>query len=92
MFAQVALSPGGFISWAIVGLISGWLAGNFMKGSGYGIVGNLVVGLVGALVGGFIAGYLVEGTMGFWSSIVVAFLGACVCIAIARAVGSRRVV
>jgi uncharacterized membrane protein YeaQ/YmgE (transglycosylase-associated protein family) len=92
MFAQVALSPGGFIAWAVVGLVSGWLAGQVMKGSGYGIVGDLVVGLIGAFVGGFLASFFVQGAMGFWGSIVVAFLGACLCIAIMRAVARRRVV
>jgi uncharacterized membrane protein YeaQ/YmgE (transglycosylase-associated protein family) len=92
MFAQVALSPGGFIAWAVVGLISGWLAGKVMKGSGYGVVGDVVVGLVGALVGGFVVSLFATGATGFWGSIVVAFLGACLCIAVVRAIAGRRVV
>jgi uncharacterized membrane protein YeaQ/YmgE (transglycosylase-associated protein family) len=63
-----------------------------MKGSGYGLVGDLVVGLIGAFVGGFIASFFVAGSMGFWGSIVVAFLGACLCIAVMRAISNRRVV
>jgi uncharacterized membrane protein YeaQ/YmgE (transglycosylase-associated protein family) len=40
----------------IVGLIAGWLAGVLYKGSGFGLVGNLIVGLIGAVVGGWVAG------------------------------------
>jgi uncharacterized membrane protein YeaQ/YmgE (transglycosylase-associated protein family) len=61
-----------------------------MKGGGYGIIGDIIVGLIGALIGGFLFGLLVEGDTGFWGSIVVAFLGACILIAILRAVGPAR--
>jgi uncharacterized membrane protein YeaQ/YmgE (transglycosylase-associated protein family) len=92
LLAQVALSPGGFIAWAVVGLIAGWLAGVVMKGGGYGVIGDIVVGLIGAMIGGFLMGYLVPGVYGFWGSIFVAFLGACVLIAIVRAVAGRPAV
>ena len=42
----------GILSWMIVGLIAGWLAGELMRGSGFGLVGNIIVGMVGALLGG----------------------------------------
>ncbi len=45
----------GILSWIIVGLIAGWLAGELMRGSGFGLVGNIIVGIVGALLGGFLA-------------------------------------
>lgn len=45
----------GLISWLVVGLIAGWLAGMVMKGGGYGIVGDIILGIVGAIVGGFLA-------------------------------------
>ena len=38
----------------IVGLVAGWLAGKIMKGSGYGIIGDLVIGVIGAFIGGFL--------------------------------------
>lgn len=76
----------------MVGLIAGWLAGQFMKGGGYGAIGDIIVGLVGALVGGFLVGFFVQGQTGFIGSIIVAFIGACVMIAIFRAVGGRRTV
>lgn len=45
----------GILSWLIVGLIAGWLAGMVMKGGGYGVVGDIVLGIIGAVVGGFLA-------------------------------------
>jgi uncharacterized membrane protein YeaQ/YmgE (transglycosylase-associated protein family) len=90
MLADIALMPGGIIAWMVVGLIAGWLAGVVMKGDGYGLLGDLVVGLVGALVGGFFVGLIDQGVAGFWGSIFVAFLGACIFIAIARSITGRR--
>jgi uncharacterized membrane protein YeaQ/YmgE (transglycosylase-associated protein family) len=74
----------------VVGLIAGWLAGVVMKGGGYGILWDLIIGLVGALIGGFVFGLLVQGDAGFWGSILVAFLGACILIAIVRALSPGR--
>ena len=48
----------GLIGFLIVGAISGWLAGQFWKGSGFGLLGNLIVGIIGGLVGGWLAGKL----------------------------------
>ena len=45
-----------FIWFLIVGALSGWLAGQFWKGSGFGLVGNLVVGILGGILGGWLAG------------------------------------
>ena len=85
------LDPGGLIAWLIVGLVAGWLAGQFMKGGGYGLVGDIVVGIIGALIGGFLTSLLgLSGTTGLIGSIVVAFIGAVILIAILRAVGGRR--
>jgi uncharacterized membrane protein YeaQ/YmgE (transglycosylase-associated protein family) len=79
----------GILSWIIVGLIAGWLAGAVMRGRGYGVLGNIVIGIIGALIGGFLAGALFntpDAVNGInIGSIVVAFLGAIVLIAIVRA-------
>jgi len=86
----VALEPGGLVAWLIVGLVAGWLAGQVMKGGGYGLVGDIIVGIVGAFVGGLLFGVLLPGSsFGFIGSIVVAFLGAIVLIAILRALPGR---
>ncbi len=90
MFAQAQLNPGGFIMWIIVGLIAGWLAGLFMRGGGYGMVMDIVLGLVGAFIGGLIFNLLVPGDYGFWGSVGIAFVGACILIAISRAFAPRR--
>ena len=90
LLAELALSPGGIISWIVVGLVAGWLAGLTMSGGGYGIVRDIILGLIGALIGGFVSGFFVEGAAGFWGSILVAFIGACILIGIARAVTPGR--
>ena len=86
----MTLDPGGLIAWLVVGLIAGWLAGQFMKGGGYGIIGDIVMGVIGAFVGGFVASLLgLSGSVGLIGSIVVAFIGACIFIAIVRALPGR---
>jgi uncharacterized membrane protein YeaQ/YmgE (transglycosylase-associated protein family) len=84
------LDPGGLIAWIVVGLVAGWLAGVVMKGGGFGVVGDIVVGLIGALVGGFVFSLITGGgSAGFWGSIVVAFIGAVILIALIRALPGR---
>ena len=48
----------GFLAWIIVGLIAGWLAGQVMKGGGYGILVDIILGILGGVVGGWIFGLL----------------------------------
>jgi uncharacterized membrane protein YeaQ/YmgE (transglycosylase-associated protein family) len=67
-----------FIWFAIIGIAAGWLAGQFMKGRGFGLAGNLVVGVLGAIVGGWLAGILGIGASGLIGSLVVATAGAVV--------------
>ena len=88
-----ALQPGGLLAWLVVGLVAGFLAGKVMRGAGYGIVGDLIIGIVGAFLGGFIANLLLpNASFGLIGSIIVAFIGACVLVAILHAVtGTRRV-
>jgi uncharacterized membrane protein YeaQ/YmgE (transglycosylase-associated protein family) len=90
VFAAIDLQPGGFIAWLIVGLLAGFLAGKVMSGAGYGIIGDIVVGLIGAVIGGFVFGLFVPGDAGFWGSVLVAFLGACILIFIVRSVALNR--
>jgi len=90
MSFAVVLSPGSIVAWLLVGLIAGWFAGLMMKGSGYGMIGDIVVGLIGSFLGGLVLSFFVEGTAGFWGSILVAFVGACVLIFIVRAISGRQ--
>jgi len=90
MFAQINLAPGGVIAWLVVGLVAGFFASRVMGTGGYGLVGDVVVGLVGAVIGGFVFGQLVTGDYGLLGSVVVAFLGACLLIWVVRQVAARR--
>lgn len=80
------------LAWILLGLVAGWLAGQFMRGGGYGITGDIILGIIGALVGGFISGALlgVDVTGFNIPSIIIAFIGAVVVVVIARAVTGRR--
>jgi uncharacterized membrane protein YeaQ/YmgE (transglycosylase-associated protein family) len=83
----------GILSWIIVGLIAGWLAGLVMKGSGYGVIGDIILGIIGALIGGFLASALfgvaapVNGVN--VPSLIIAFIGAVIVVAIVRALPGR---
>jgi uncharacterized membrane protein YeaQ/YmgE (transglycosylase-associated protein family) len=67
---------GGLIWWIIVGLVAGWAAGKIMKGSGYGTLMDIALGIVGAVVGGFLLGLVGIHGSGLVGSIVVAIFGA----------------
>jgi uncharacterized membrane protein YeaQ/YmgE (transglycosylase-associated protein family) len=82
------------IAWIVLGLIAGWLAGMIMKGSGYGIIGDIVLGIIGAVIGGWITGAVLGADLvnGFnVTSVIVAIIGAIVLIAISRLFTGRRV-
>ena len=64
------------LAWIIIGAIAGWLAGLMVKGYGFGLVGNIVVGIVGAGVAGFLAPMLGLYTASTGGNIVAATLGA----------------
>jgi uncharacterized membrane protein YeaQ/YmgE (transglycosylase-associated protein family) len=87
----------GLLSWIVVGLIAGWLAGQVMKGGGFGLLGDIIVGVVGGLLGGWIASSLLHlgaGVNGInLESILIAFAGAVVLLVLLRLLsgGSRRV-
>ncbi len=76
--------------WIIIGLIAGWLAGLVMRGGGYGLVGDIVIGIVGAIIGGLLFGMLGLGATGIVGEIIVAFIGAVILIALLRALAPGR--
>jgi uncharacterized membrane protein YeaQ/YmgE (transglycosylase-associated protein family) len=91
ILADVNLSVTNVLWWLLVGLVAGFLASRVMRGGGYGLIGDIVVGLIGAFIGGWLAGFLglgvgVGGSSGLIVSIVVAFIGACILLAILHAV------
>ena len=59
-----------------VGALAGWLAGIIMKGRGFGLIGNIIVGIVGAVLGGFVFGFLGITTGGLLGAIIMATIGA----------------
>jgi uncharacterized membrane protein YeaQ/YmgE (transglycosylase-associated protein family) len=74
-----------FVWFALVGLVAGWLAGQLMKGGGFGVVGDIVVGVLGALLGGFLFSSLgLSSGGGLLGAIIVATIGAVVLIFILR--------
>jgi uncharacterized membrane protein YeaQ/YmgE (transglycosylase-associated protein family) len=67
----------------IVGVIAGWLAGVLVKGGGFGLIGDLVVGIIGALIGGLLFGGALLGG-GVLGSILVATIGAVILLLVIR--------
>jgi uncharacterized membrane protein YeaQ/YmgE (transglycosylase-associated protein family) len=73
----------GIIIWLIIGALAGWLAGLIVKGFGFGLLGNIVVGIVGAVIAGFLfprLGIPIGG--GFVRDVISATLGAVVLLVI----------
>jgi uncharacterized membrane protein YeaQ/YmgE (transglycosylase-associated protein family) len=69
----------------LVGLIAGWLAGQVMKGGGYGVLIDIVLGLLGGIIGGWVFGALgVWPAGGIVGSIVVSFVGAVLLVGLTR--------
>lgn len=73
------------IYWIVVGLIAGWLAGLVMKGGGYGVIVDILLGILGGFLGGWIFGRLgIWPAGGMIGSIIVAFVGAVILVWITR--------
>ncbi|WP_322031497.1 GlsB/YeaQ/YmgE family stress response membrane protein [Paraburkholderia sp. J76] len=75
----------GIIAWLIIGAIAGWLAGVLVKGGGFGLFVDIIVGIVGAFIGGWLAGVLgIHIGAGMISSIITAIIGAVILLFIIR--------
>jgi uncharacterized membrane protein YeaQ/YmgE (transglycosylase-associated protein family) len=88
----MTLDPGSWISWIVVGLIAGAVAARVVAGRGFGCLADIVVGVAGALIGGFLLGAIfhVSGTVGFWGSIIVAFIGAAALLSVLKMLSGGR--
>ena len=74
-----------FLEWIVVGMIAGWLAGLVMRGGGYGVIVDIILGILGGVLGGWIFGKLgVWPAGGIIGSLIVAFVGAVILVAITR--------
>ncbi|MDQ6738560.1 MAG: GlsB/YeaQ/YmgE family stress response membrane protein [Gemmatimonadota bacterium] len=76
--------------WIIVGLIAGWATGRIMKGSGYGPIMDIVLGIVGAVIGGWLMGMLGIGGGGIIWTIIVAIIGAVLLVWLVRLITGNR--
>ncbi|AKJ68994.1 MAG: GlsB/YeaQ/YmgE family stress response membrane protein [Burkholderiales bacterium] len=75
----------GFIAWLIIGAIAGWLAGILVKGGGFGLIVDIIVGIVGAFIGGWLASLLgISVGSGFIGSIIIAVIGAVILLFVIR--------
>ena len=73
------MEPTSLIGFLLIGAVAGWLAGLLMRGGGFGLLGNIVVGIVGAFVGGFLFGMVgISAGGGMIGSLVTAVIGAAV--------------
>ena len=76
-----------FLWFLLIGLCAGWLAGQIMRGGGFGLLGNIVVGIVGSIIGGWVFGLLgFGGANNILGSIVTAVVGAVILLAIVGAI------
>jgi uncharacterized membrane protein YeaQ/YmgE (transglycosylase-associated protein family) len=76
-----------FVFFLIVGLLAGWLAGVLVKGGGFGVIGDLIVGVLGAFLGGFLfSSFGASAGGGLIGSVVVATIGAVVLLLIVRVI------
>ena len=66
----------GWLWWIIIGAIAGWLAGKIMRGGGFGLLVNIIVGIVGAIIGGWVFGLLGITAGGVIGTLITALVGA----------------
>ncbi len=76
------LQPGSILGWLLMGLIAGYLGSTFVRGRGFGCLGNTVVGLIGAIIGGILASALDIGHFTFCGSVFISFIGAVIFVAV----------
>ena len=86
------LDPGSWLAWIVVGLVAGAIAARVVAGRGFGCIADIVVGVAGAIIGGFLLSSLfgMTGNVGFFGSIVVAFIGAAALLAVLKLVSGGR--
>lgn len=70
------MSLEGFVYMLLIGGLAGWISGLITKGKGFGLAGNIIVGVIGAFVGGFVFGLLQIGATGLLGRLVFAIVGA----------------
>jgi uncharacterized membrane protein YeaQ/YmgE (transglycosylase-associated protein family) len=77
------------VTFLVVGLVAGWLAGKIMKGSGFGLVGDLVVGVIGSFIGVWVFGFLGVSAGGLLGLLIASVVGALLLLFVVRLVKRR---
>lgn len=90
MVLASVVSTVGFLGWLIIGGLAGALAGRVMRGSGFGILGDIIVGCIGGFVGGLLLGLFVNAQVGLIGTFVTAFIGACILLYVIRLFSGGR--
>ncbi len=85
------MTVGEFLTVLLIGLIAGWLTGVVMKGRGYGVLADIILGIVGAVVGGFLFGQLGISAYGFIGRVAIAVVGTIVLVGVAHLLGGRTI-
>jgi uncharacterized membrane protein YeaQ/YmgE (transglycosylase-associated protein family) len=81
------MAPETIIIWLVIGAVAGWLAGQIVKGGGFGLVGDIVVGIIGSVVAGWLlprVGLYIGG--GFIAEVINAVIGAVILLFVVRLV------
>jgi uncharacterized membrane protein YeaQ/YmgE (transglycosylase-associated protein family) len=78
------MSPRNLLIFLLVGIVAGWLAGKIMRGGGFGLFGDMVVGVLGALFGGWLFSRLGIATWGIAGLLITALVGAMVLLFLLR--------
>jgi uncharacterized membrane protein YeaQ/YmgE (transglycosylase-associated protein family) len=81
------MSPESLIVWLVIGLIAGWIAGKVVRGTGFGLVGDMVVGIVGAVIAGWLFPQLGIGAIlhnAFLNGVISAAVGAIILLVVLR--------
>ena len=79
-----------FLGWILIGLIAGWLSGRIVRGGGFGLLADLLLGLVGAVIGGWLFGMLGIRSYGLIGSLAMATVGSICLVSFARLVARGR--
>ena len=81
------MDPSEILIWLVIGAIAGWLASLLIKGGGYGLIGDIVIGIIGAVIAGYLLPLVgIHLGAGFVRSVINAFIGACLLLAALRLV------
>ena len=81
------MDPVNILIWLVIGAVAGWLAGKVIRGGGYGLVGDIVIGIIGAVIAGYLLPLVgIHLGAGFVRSVINAFIGACLLLTALRLV------